>query len=263
MTPRSRARTPLAAISLLSTAACVTLLANAPPFVRFDHACQLERRVIGRPRGRRRAARGGARVPAAALRVAARRGAGGGGAARRGGRRPAVDGRDRERVQAARLHLPVLGGVRRLRRLLRLRPARRRAAREHQEGVVARHGAPARGRRRPRLVDHRRAGRVAGVRPRRRLLRPDGRLQGVEAPLPRRPALLGARGRRRRDARLRLCARERRDGGGGAGDGEQNEEEGKRATRTAILPAIRRNSAQFADAARASLYRRRSRASSR
>ena len=56
--------------------------------------------------------------------------------------------------------------------------------------MVARLRPPPRRHRRPRFQHHHAPLHLEGLRSRRRLLRPHGRLQRVQAPLPRRPALL-------------------------------------------------------------------------
>ena len=97
------------------------------------------------------------------------------------------DGQDRGALQAPRLHLPQLRDLRRPRLDVRLRPLRRAAEDERQERVVARDAPGARRHRRARLGDPPAPARVGGQRPRRRLHRPDGRLQDVRPALPRRP----------------------------------------------------------------------------
>ena len=105
---------------------------------------------------------------------------------RRCGRRPDPR-RDRRALQAARLHLPLLRDLRRGRLDLRLRPLRRPAQEQRQERVVARDADRARRHRRDRLGDHPAPAGLGGVRARRRLQRPDGRLQDLRPALSRGP----------------------------------------------------------------------------
>ena len=68
-------------------------------------------------------------------------------------RRRGFHGGDRRPLQAARLHLPLLGDLRRARLDLRLRPLRRPAEGQRQGRVVALDAPGARRHRRPRLGD--------------------------------------------------------------------------------------------------------------
>ena len=84
------------------------------------------------------------------------------------GRRRRDHGQDRRAVQAARLHLPRLGDLRRARLHLRLRPLRRPAQAQRQGRVVAGDARRARRHRRARLGDHpapARRGRPAATSP--------------------------------------------------------------------------------------------------
>ena len=90
-------------------------------------------------------------------------------------------------MQAPRLHLPLLGDLRRGRLDLRLRPLRRAAEEQRQERVVAGDAPGARRHRRDRLGDHPAPAGLGGVGPPGRLHRPDGRLQDLQAALSRRP----------------------------------------------------------------------------
>ena len=78
------------------------------------------------------------------------------------------DGEDRRALQAARLHLPVLGDLRRPRLDLRLRPLRRPAEEQRQGRVVAGRDPGARRHGRARRRDPDAPARVGGVRARRR-----------------------------------------------------------------------------------------------
>ena len=91
-------------------------------------------------------------------------------------------------MQAARLHLPLLGDLRRGRLDLRLRPLRRAAEEQRQGRVVAVDAAGARRHRRDRLGDHPAPAGVGGVGAPRRVHRPAGRLQDLQAALSRRQA---------------------------------------------------------------------------
>ena len=82
------------------------------------------------------------------------------------GRQP---GNDRLAVQAAWLHLPELGDLRRHQRRVGLRAARRRAEEQRQAGVVAGDGPGARRHRRPGRRHHHGAPGVGHFRPRRQL----------------------------------------------------------------------------------------------
>ena len=99
---------------------------------------------------------------------------------------------DLRALQARGLHLPLLRDLRRPQRLLGLRPHGLGAQAQHPRRLVALHRPVARGRRRPRRHDHHEPAHLGGLRPRRRLRRPDGRLQGLQEAPPRRPALRGA-----------------------------------------------------------------------
>ena len=101
-------------------------------------------------------------------------------------------GQDRRAVQAAGLHLPLLGDLRRPRLDVRLRPLRRPAEDQRQERVVARDAPGARRHRRPGLGDPPAPARLGGQRPPRRLHRPDGRLPRLRPALPRRPPRPGS-----------------------------------------------------------------------
>ncbi len=68
-----------------------------------------------------------------------------------------------------------------------LRPAGRRAAPQHPEPLVARHGAPPPRRGRAGSGHSHAPPGLAGQRPRRAVQRPDGGLPGLQAPLPGRP----------------------------------------------------------------------------
>ena len=103
---------------------------------------------------------------------------------RRRGRRD--DGQDRRALQAPRLHLPLLGDLRRRRLDLRLRALRGAAEEQRQGRVVARDAPGARRHRRARLGDPAAPARVGGLRPPRGLHRPARRLSHVRAALPRR-----------------------------------------------------------------------------
>ena len=125
------------------------------------------------------------------------------------------DGHARRAVQTARVCVSVVGNLRRLERLFRLRAARLRTAPQHPQRVVGGHGAPARRHRGHRLLHHLAPESLGSLRPHPGLHRPDGGLQGVQATLPRRPVVLCAGRRRGRDHRLRLRARRRRNAGRG------------------------------------------------
>ena len=86
-----------------------------------------------------------------------------------------------------RLRLPDVGHLRRPRLVLRLRPLRRPARAEHQGRVAALDDPGARRHGRARLGRDPQPAGLGRLRPRRRLLRPDGRLPHVQAALPRRP----------------------------------------------------------------------------
>ncbi len=106
---------------------------------------------------------------------------------RRHVRRRRDHGQGRRAVQAPRLHLPLVGDLRGPRLDVRLRPLRRPAEDERQERVVAGDAQP-RGHRRDRLRDPPAPEGLGGQRPRRRLHRPDGRLQDLREALSRRPS---------------------------------------------------------------------------
>ena len=93
---------------------------------------------------------------------------------------------DRQPRQAPRVRLPVERDLWRDGRLLGLRAARRRAQEQRQGRLVAPDGPAARRHRWARRGDHHEPAGVGGLRPRRRLQRPDGRLPQLQAPLPRR-----------------------------------------------------------------------------
>ena len=90
-------------------------------------------------------------------------------------------------MQAPRLHLPLVGDLRRRRLHLRLRPLRRSAEEQRQERVVALDAPGPRRRRRDRLGDHPAPAGLGGVGASRRLQRSDDRLPHLQAALPRRP----------------------------------------------------------------------------
>ena len=75
-----------------------------------------------------------------------------------------------------------------------------RAEEEHPRLLVERHGPPPRRRRRPRILHHHAPEGLGGLRPRRRLHRSAGGLQGEQAALSRGPAVFRRRGRRRQNA---------------------------------------------------------------
>ena len=100
--------------------------------------------------------------------------------------------------QTARLRLPVVRDLRRVQRVFRLRPPGGRTEEEHPRLLVERHGPPPRRCGRHRNLDHHAPEGLGGLGPRRRILRPAGGLQGLQAALPRRPALLRTGGGRRR-----------------------------------------------------------------
>ena len=89
--------------------------------------------------------------------------------------------------------VPVVGDLRRAALLVGLRAARRRDPPEHPQRLVAFDGPAARRDRRPGGGDHHVAPRVGGVRPRRGLLRPAGRMRELPPALPRRSPAGAAR----------------------------------------------------------------------
>ena len=97
-------------------------------------------------------------------------------------------GHDRLAVQAARLHLPELGDLRRHQRRVGLRAAGRGAQEQRQAGLVAGDGPGARGHRRPGRQHHHGAPGLGHVRPRRQLHRPARRVHHLPPPLPARRA---------------------------------------------------------------------------
>ena len=98
------------------------------------------------------------------------------------------DGRDRQPLQAPRLRLPVGRDLRRLPLHLRLRPARRLDAAQRQGRLVARDGAAARRRGRPRCRHPLQPEDLGGVGPPRQLHRPAGRLPQLQRALAGRPS---------------------------------------------------------------------------
>ena len=98
------------------------------------------------------------------------------------------DGRNHRARQAPRLHLSIERDLRRHRRLLRLRSARRDPQAQRQGRVVARDGRTARRRRGVRFVDHHAPADVGRVGPRRGVSRQARRLPQLQAPLSRRPS---------------------------------------------------------------------------
>ncbi len=95
---------------------------------------------------------------------------------------------DRLALQAARLHLPVVGDLRRHQRRVGLRPARRRAQEQRQARLVAGDGPGARRHRRARRRDPHAPAGLGHVRPRRLVQRPAGRVPDRPPPLPPRRA---------------------------------------------------------------------------
>ena len=96
--------------------------------------------------------------------------------------------RDRRAEQAPRVHLPVVGDLRRARLDLRLRPLRRAAQEQRQGRVVAGDDRRARRHRRARLGDPPAPAHVGGLRAPRGVHRPARRLPHVQAAVPRRQA---------------------------------------------------------------------------
>ena len=96
--------------------------------------------------------------------------------------------------QTARLRFSLRRDLRRHEIGVGLRSAGRRAQREHQTAMVAFGGHRPRRRRRTRFVDHPAAAGVGGLRPRRGLQRPAGRVADHPQALSRRPPHRGLRG---------------------------------------------------------------------
>ena len=124
---------------------------------------------------------------------------------------------DRVALEAARLHLPVVGDLRRHQRRVGLRAPRRRAQEQRQARLVAGDGPGPRRHRRPRRRDPDAPAGVGHVRARRLVQRPARRVRQLPPPLsPRRAARRRgpqrdrpARPRHRRAPRPRLSQRRR------------------------------------------------------